>query len=186
MSLHEDIESAEYQCIVFIKLHRILLGAKYRARDRGCDFNLDFEYVCELYTEICPVLGIELVWDNSGPVCPGSPSLDRINNTLGYVKGNVQIISHRANTLKKDWLADDWRKMSAYMLNGKTITIGEEHFKEPIESLLTLREARDIKREWKGGEKAETISCACEIPGGKVLRYIKHLESENKAKNSEE
>jgi hypothetical protein len=29
-----------------------------------------------------------------------SPSLDRIDNTKGYVKGNVRVISWRANNLK--------------------------------------------------------------------------------------
>ena len=30
------------------------------------------------------------------------PSLDRIDGAKGYVKGNVRVISHRANMLKND------------------------------------------------------------------------------------
>lgn len=48
----------------------------------------------------CPILGIPLVFSSSQ--LPQSPSLDRIDNRLGYVPGNVQVVSWRANELKKD------------------------------------------------------------------------------------
>ena len=50
--------------------------------------------------ESCPILGIPLFMGTRHN--PNSPSLDRVDNTLGYVKGNVQVISYRANALKKD------------------------------------------------------------------------------------
>jgi hypothetical protein len=42
--------------------------------------------------DTCPLLGTPME----------SPSLDRIDSTKGYVKGNVWVISNRANTLKND------------------------------------------------------------------------------------
>lgn len=36
-----------------------------------------------------------------------APSLDRINNDLGYVPGNVMVISRRANIIKKDATLDE-------------------------------------------------------------------------------
>lgn len=78
----------------------ILLGqAKYRAKRKGIEFNLEVSDI--KIPKFCPVLKIPLTegGSNGGPR-GGSPSLDRINNLKGYIKGNVQVISHKANTMK--------------------------------------------------------------------------------------
>lgn len=43
------------------------------------------------------------------------PSLDRINPDRGYVPGNVQVISFRANTLKNNATREELAKVLAYM-----------------------------------------------------------------------
>ena len=97
----------------------LLHSAKSRAKKKGWDFNLeveDFEI-----PEVCPILGIPLFIRSSAEdqtKNPNNPSLDRINSDLGYVKGNVQVISWRANDLKKDGSAEEFKKLSEY-LNGK-------------------------------------------------------------------
>lgn len=73
--------------------------ARGRARDFGIPFNIE---ISDIYIpEVCPVLGIKLKMNKKHNGID-SPSIDRINPKLGYVKGNVRIISHRANTLKSD------------------------------------------------------------------------------------
>ena len=80
--------------------------AKERAKLKQLNFNIDLEYVRSLVVTHCPVLGIPLEWSalrgNGVVIVPGSPSLDRIDPTKGYVKGNVWIISYRANTIKNN------------------------------------------------------------------------------------
>lgn len=49
--------------------------------------------------DICPVLGIPLKV-GKGKATWNSPTLDRILPELGYVAGNVVVISNRANQLK--------------------------------------------------------------------------------------
>jgi hypothetical protein len=76
--------------------------AKRRAKDKGLDFNIDKTDID--IPIICPILGIPIVkvytkGKNTGPTS-NSPSLDRIDNSKGYVKGNVRVISHKANTMK--------------------------------------------------------------------------------------
>ena len=80
----------------------LLLSAKHRARKKGI--------TCTIFEEdihipaLCPVLGIaiEKVFNADGKrgAYPGSPSLDRIDNLKGYEKGNIQVISNKANTMK--------------------------------------------------------------------------------------
>jgi hypothetical protein len=41
--------------------------------------------------------------------------LDRIDNNEGYVKGNVAVISFRANTLKNNATAEELRAIADYM-----------------------------------------------------------------------
>ena len=61
--------------------------------------------------KLCPILGVELKYKGGD----SSPSVDRIVPHLGYVKGNVQIISMRANRIKNDATPDELRKVADYM-----------------------------------------------------------------------
>lgn len=73
--------------------------AKARAKERSIEFNLDKEDI--IIPEICPILNIPIVYhsgSSGGKV--NSPALDRIDNSKGYVKGNVIVISHLANMMK--------------------------------------------------------------------------------------
>jgi len=80
--------------------------ARERAKLKQLDFNIDREYVRSLVVTHCPILGIPLEWSlhrgNGITTTAGSPSLDRIDPAKGYVKGNVWIISYRANTIKNN------------------------------------------------------------------------------------
>jgi hypothetical protein len=70
---------------------------KARARDEGILFNLTQEDV--QIPETCPVFGIPLRFTR-GARTHNTPSLDRIDPALGYTKGNVIVVSWRANAVK--------------------------------------------------------------------------------------
>ena len=75
----------------------LLRAAKQRARIKGLDFNIDITDIN--LPNKCPLLDIPL---NSfyGKATDNSYSIDRIDSSKGYIKGNVWVISKRANTLK--------------------------------------------------------------------------------------
>lgn len=65
---------------------------------------------------ICPVLNIEICI-NTGTKRKynDSMSLDRINNSKGYIKGNICVISWRANKLKCDASIEEIKNMYNYI-----------------------------------------------------------------------
>jgi hypothetical protein len=75
----------------------------------GIPSNLTLEDL--VIPKFCPILGIELEVGGKD----SSPSIDRIFPQLGYVKGNVQIISMRANRIKADSTPDELKKVADYM-----------------------------------------------------------------------
>jgi hypothetical protein len=77
----------------------IIRKAKVRAKEKGWDFNLTPADIA--IPEVCPIMGIKLC-RNDGQHAADSYSLDRIDSRVGYVTGNVQVISNLANRLKSD------------------------------------------------------------------------------------
>lgn len=64
---------------------------------------------------LCPVLGIVLRFEGP-PFSEWLPSLDKVRPSLGYVKGNIRVISWRANRLKADCVRpDDLRAVADYI-----------------------------------------------------------------------
>ncbi len=106
----------------------LLIQAKRRAKKRGIPFNLTIDDI-HVPTH-CPVLGIKLVV-GTGSTDPrkalikdNSPTIDRIDPHKGYTKGNVQVISWRANRLKGDGSLDEHEKILLYM---RATCICEKH-----------------------------------------------------------
>ncbi len=78
--------------------------AKLRAKQKGMAFDITIEDI--VVPECCPLLGMRLrVVDGSREW--DSPTLDRVDNAKGYVRGNVWVISWRANRLKSDATAEE-------------------------------------------------------------------------------
>jgi hypothetical protein len=96
----------------------MLYSARSRAKKKGWKCDIELEDI--VIPDVCPVLGLPLMLPTGKGRGPNSPSIDRINNSLGYIKGNIQIISWRANNLKSDATVEELEKLLAFMKNGKT------------------------------------------------------------------
>lgn len=97
----------------------MLASARRRARDRNLDCNLTMKDIV-LPTK-CPVLGVPFDL-SGGTMGDWTPTLDRVDVRLGYIKGNVCVISNRANRLKSDASVEEVTAILKYMRSRLTGT----------------------------------------------------------------
>lgn len=94
--------------------NRILSKIKSRCKKRNIPFDLSLEDL-EFPTH-CPILGIKLIYNSEGQgYKPNIASVDRIIPELGYIKGNVKIISWKANVVKNDSTIEELQKVISYL-----------------------------------------------------------------------
>lgn len=87
---------------------------KAQAKYKGVKFDLsvdDIEWVKE-----CPILKINLDYFSSGRN-NNTVSFDRKDSSIGYVKGNVYVISNKANSCKSDLTVTQIERMLEYVKN---------------------------------------------------------------------
>jgi hypothetical protein len=96
----------------------MLSRAKARAKLKGLEFNISIEDI--FIPEYCPVLNIKLEFYQKQGGGDSSPALDRIDSNKGYIKGNVQVISSKANRIKTNATLSEIEAVYLY-LKGKTL-----------------------------------------------------------------
>jgi hypothetical protein len=90
-----------------------------RAKRIGVPFDLTADDV--VIPDVCPILKIPMSRHTGGGSGPraGSPTFDRIVPAKGYVRGNVRIISHRANNMRGKRTPEECLKMLTSKVNAK-------------------------------------------------------------------
>ncbi len=90
------------------------------AKRRGLEFDLDIEWITNNFPEYCPALGLKFTfYEGEKRGCPknSSPSIDRIDNSKGYLKSNSVIICHRANSMKNNGTIEELIKLAEFYKN---------------------------------------------------------------------
>ena len=91
----------------------IYYSCKKRSREKGIPFNIDFEDI--VIPDTCPILGIKIEpGQGLGNLIDSSPTIDKFYPELGYVKGNIQVVSWRANRFKSDGTPEEWEKIAEW------------------------------------------------------------------------
>lgn len=114
-------------------IKQILARTEKRAKYKNIDFNLDESDI--IIPKICPILEVPLIIGTKDNY-EYSPSIDRIDNTKGYIKGNIQIISKKANSMKNSASQKELIKFCKNILRYSLTTTEKEcselEDKEPI------------------------------------------------------
>lgn len=90
----------------------LLYAAKTRAKKSGLEFDIEESDIS--VPDTCPILNIPLI-KGTGKVTENSPSIDRIDSSKGYVKGNIHVISFKANTMKSNASVEDLIKFAKWI-----------------------------------------------------------------------
>jgi hypothetical protein len=89
-----------------------LNNIKHRAKKKNIRFNLTLDDLP--MPKRCPIFGTKLQY-GKGKFHDNSPSIDRINPAKGYVKGNVQVVSYKANRIKGPYTLAELKKIVAFL-----------------------------------------------------------------------
>lgn len=96
----------------------LLANAKNRAKKKNLEFNIELADI--IIPEFCPITNLKLE-TGPGKIHYASPTLDRIDNSKGYIKGNVAVISNKANKHKGELSIEEIKQLYLYV---KENTIG--------------------------------------------------------------
>ena len=95
----------------------LLKRLQQSAKSRNIEFTLTCSDLNNLSFPItCPILGIPLKWHQGKPE-EDSYSFDRIDSSKGYIPGNIQIMSFKANRAKNNLTEQELKKFSTYFLS---------------------------------------------------------------------
>lgn len=84
---------------------------KYAAKQRKLRFDITIEDAWELFIKQnrqCALTGEPLIFNSKCWIYDGTASLDRIDSTKGYVKGNVQWVHKRVNMMKQQYSTEEF------------------------------------------------------------------------------
>lgn len=89
-------------------LEYIYGSRRYQAQKRGTPFEISIAEI--IVPDTCPVFGTKFVRKTASAM-----SLDRINNDKGYIKGNVQVLSRKANQMKSNATPEELLKFADWV-----------------------------------------------------------------------
>jgi len=114
-------KSRDYYATKIGRVKSFLKTAKRRSSKFSEECNLDQEYLMNLLGDRCEVTGLEFDYSPhpTNKCNPLAPSIDRIDNSIGYVKGNVRFVIWQYNIMRNELTDDELLFYCERILNAK-------------------------------------------------------------------
>lgn len=89
-------------------------SARANAKVYGREFSIEISDI--IIPNVCPFFGTPMKVARGQGINPYAPSVDRVDSSLGYIKGNIQVISKKANVMKSNATKEELIKFAKYIL----------------------------------------------------------------------
>lgn len=112
-----------------VQMQSLIRTSRSACNKRGItDYEIDADYLEVLFVEqggLCAVSGMELTLVSGKGCVATNASIDRIDNSIGYKKGNIQMLCRSVNSLKMNMSEIDFNnfmdKMSINWINKRDL-----------------------------------------------------------------
>lgn len=84
-------------------LKNLFAQLKSSRKDSGIEWNIDIEYIYNIWHKQegrCALSGMHMTWQKGNGSVHYSASIDRKNNDVGYIVGNIQLVCSMVNRMK--------------------------------------------------------------------------------------
>ena len=98
------------------RMQRTFDSCRHRAKQNNVPFEITLQDLIDMFPfdNLCPILNFPFIWGTQSSK-ELSPSVDRMIPSKGYVKGNINFISYKANRIKSDSTLEILEKIIKYM-----------------------------------------------------------------------
>lgn len=113
------------QINVYIPFQHLLHTVEKRSQKSQKGFDLDVEYLKDLWERqkgVCPYTGIKMGLPRNikeKQFIPDAPSIDRIDSSKGYVKGNIEFVCLSVNYAKNGFTKNQTIEFFDKVRNGR-------------------------------------------------------------------
>lgn len=125
-------------------------AAKHRAKLKGMEFDIEASDFSEIIADgVCQVTGIPFHLD--GGRTWDSPSLDRINPSKGYIKGNCRIVLYCVNVMANIWGENKIMEIAKAIMQQRRSTSEtfQERLTEALRQRLSMYYSPEYVVKWK-------------------------------------
>jgi len=118
----EKIAAARYMKNPSARLRHLKDAAKQRAVLKGIAFEAAaFRPFTDKPPETCSCCGGRIDYSTGSGQKSSSPSVDRVDNTKGYIEGNLDVVCWACNRMKSDMSVADILRLLAYVAKPRAL-----------------------------------------------------------------